>query len=98
MTKFEKWAADAADFGVETMKWGGLDSRRFYTSAGAGWEETCDNAHGGRDVSWAFRLRREEVKEKAPAKFLELLKADIQQGIDEKFDEQQWQSVLKWFD
>ena len=41
-------------FARDTAEWGGLDPYRYYTATRSGWEETCDNAHDGIDVSWAF--------------------------------------------
>jgi DNA-binding XRE family transcriptional regulator len=42
-------------FAKESAEWGGVDEHKFYTTTGSGeWEETCDNRHGGIDVSWAF--------------------------------------------
>jgi hypothetical protein len=49
----------------------GLDWCHSYTTDGdAGWVETCDNAHDGLDVSWAYGLYAKEIRAKAPAYLL----------------------------
>lgn len=77
-------------FSAETESWGGLDPYQHYTTTGSDWQESCDNASGGLDVSWAFRLSEEKIQALACGKFLELLTAELEQGIDEGWDAGQW--------
>ena len=50
-----KFLADSAD-------WAGLEPYTFYTTGHYryDWAETCDNAHGGLDLSWAFYATRDQ--------------------------------------
>ena len=57
-----KFAEDSKDWPADAV-----DSLEFVTHRSDGtYEETCDNGgEGGLDVSWAFKLTKEEVKQKA---------------------------------
>lgn len=54
--KFNDYLSACRQFSKDTAEWGALDSYKFYTTTGDGWEESCDNASGGIDVSWAFHV------------------------------------------
>ena len=42
-------------FAKDTAEWGGMQSGQMYTMQQDGtWTETCDNAHNGPSVAWAF--------------------------------------------
>lgn len=44
----------------ESKNWINIDSYKFYTCTGNvadDWEESCDNANGGLDISWAFKKK-----------------------------------------
>lgn len=62
-----------------------VNSLEFVTHRADGtYEETCDNGgEGGLDVSWAFHLNTEEVKQKALQNFSEEIKAIIGNIIEE---------------
>ena len=61
----------AIAFSKESQDWTGLPYRRYYTTDGnTGWKETCDNEHGGLNVSWAFHLKPDMIKQLAPARLL----------------------------
>lgn len=38
-------------FANETKDWKNLNEYAYYTTNGDGWEESCDNASGGIDIS-----------------------------------------------
>ncbi len=84
-------------FSSDTSDWSGLDNYSFYTTSGAGWEETSDNAHGGVDVKWAFHLSDEEIEMRAAEELFEKLMDNIQLGIDEEYDFEQMQSIVDSF-
>lgn len=53
---FGAYCECAVQFANDTRSWGDLDSRQLYTMREDGtWAETCDNAHGGPSVAWAWR-------------------------------------------
>lgn len=52
--KIKNYAEICKKFAAETAEWHRLPEGEFYTTLGKDWVETCDNAHGGFDVSWAF--------------------------------------------
>lgn len=64
-------------FSNDTAEWGGLDKYEFYTTNGADWKETPDNAHGGVDVSWAFHLPADEIEMRAAKELLEQLMNEL---------------------
>lgn len=58
-------------FAADTKDWAGLDSYKYYTATQNGnWEESCDNAHGGLGVDWAFLLSESNVMRFAPEWFI----------------------------
>lgn len=75
-----KFAEDSKDWPADVV-----NSLEFVTHRADGtYEETCDNGgEGGLDVSWAFHLNAEEVKQKALQNFSEEIKAIIGDIIEE---------------
>lgn len=68
------------NFADDTREWGWLPDDKFFTTGGSGengWSETSDNAHGGVDISWAYRCTAEEIEERAVEELLENLIMDI---------------------
>ena len=76
LAQAEAWAAAAPELaslptfvqykeGLETFlresaEWEELDRFRSYSVNRFGYYESCDNANGGLDVSWAFNAARED--------------------------------------
>ncbi len=52
----------AKNFSEETKAWGNLNEYAYYTTTGNSWEESCDNASGGIDISWAFHESAEKIE------------------------------------
>lgn len=50
------------NFSEETKAWGNLSEYAYYTTTGNSWEESCDNASGGIDISWAFHEDAEKIE------------------------------------
>lgn len=69
-------------FAKETKEWKSLNPYRYYLTNGYSWNETCDGNGGGLDVSWAFNMSNNKIKELAPQKFVNLVKEEIQTAID----------------
>lgn len=56
----QQYAAGISDFLQESRGWHDLDVYHFYSVCpDRGYYESCDNAYGGLDVSWAFHFRKE---------------------------------------
>lgn len=60
----------AKTFAAETQEWGNLNGYSFYTTTGDAWEESCDNASGGIDISWAFHESAEKIEKEAGQHFI----------------------------
>lgn len=73
----KNYAEICKSFSKDTSEWGGLDDFKFYTTDGASWEETSDNAHGGVDVSWAFHLPDDEIEMRSAEELLEQLMNEL---------------------
>lgn len=85
----------AKTFAAETQEWGNLNGYSFYTTTGDTWEESCDNASGGLDISWAFHEDSAAIEKEAGQHFIDEIAARLEQGIDEGWDADQLQEVLK---
>lgn len=98
----ESYEQSCLKFACETKDWGGLDTSRFFTTKENGeWEETCDNSHGGFDVSWCFHLSTIEIKERCRAEYNKLLKEEIENTLEQETILNDWsseetQQYLKW--
>lgn len=90
---------DCNDFARCSADWPDLDHRKPYiTTNGHGWQESCDNANGGIDVSWSFRLRADKVRAAAPQKFADAFTESLQLAIDDDArDPDQLQAIVDLF-
>ena len=73
------------NFAEDTYEWNSLPSPGFFTTGGSGengWSKTCDNDHGGIDVSWAFHCTEEEIEKQAVGKLLDYFMNDIENDTD----------------
>lgn len=93
------YSAICKDFSHATADWSELSDFKFYTTvAGHSWEETCDNAHGGIDVSWAFHLSDFEIEAQAGETLYDLLMNELNVAIDDGWDLSQIQALYETFD
>ena len=88
----EPYTAAAIKFAEDSKEWPAdvINSLEFVTHRSDGtYEETCDNgAEGGLDVSWAFKLSEEQVRENALQKFADEITSIFKSVIEEAaFDE-----------
>lgn len=83
------------NFSEETKAWGNLNEYAYYTTTGNSWEESCDNASGGIDISWAFHEDAEKIEKEAVQHLIDEIVDRLEQGIDEGWDAKQLQEVLK---
>ena len=67
----EEYMEICVRFAEDTKNDGDLDDGRFFVTYRGGWISSCDNAHGGVGVRWAFGKSEEEIRRLAPQKFLE---------------------------
>ena len=70
----EEYTKICLRFAEDTKNDGDLDDGRFFVTWRGGWTSSCDNAHGGVGVRWAFGKSAEEICRLAPQKFEELLR------------------------
>lgn len=96
--KVNEYTEVCKNFAAETKSWGALDHYKFYTTTGAGWEESCDNASGGIDVSWAFHQTAEKIEREAAQRFVDLLRDFVETGRDDKWSGEQWDYLLELLD
>lgn len=74
-------------FAVDTKDWAELDFYKYYTATQDGdWEESCDNAHGGLGVDWAFLLSESNVMRFAPEFFVRECRDKLISLIDNNVD------------
>lgn len=95
MINFKNYIMDAKKFSRDTSNLLELKDSKFYvTSKTSGWEESCDNAYGGVDVSWAFHETEEEIEKQAVGRLYEMLIDELQLAIDEEYGLDQIQTVI----
>lgn len=93
----KNYAEICKKFSYDTEEWGGLDGYKFYTTDGASWEETSDNAHGGVDVSWAFHLTDEEIEMRAAEELLEQLMNELNLADSDGWDSDSFKAIYDKF-
>lgn len=89
----------ALRFSTDSANWGSLDPYKFYTTGSLTthadwWAESCDNAVGGLDISWAFHESVDAIHAEAPQRFIDQISAQLEQLIDESADAQQLAALL----
>lgn len=96
---FQDYLNACLKFAKDTENWSWLDRSRWFTTNGGGdYEESCDNANGGIDVSWSFRLRAYKVRAAAPQKFADAFTESLQLAIDDDArDPDQLQAIVDLF-
>lgn len=95
--KYSEYLNGALQFARDSKKWGGMMSGKFYVTTGDNWLDSCDNAEGGLDISWAFHEKADDIRAAAPQHFINELVENVEQGLGEEFDEQQWKTTLDLF-
>lgn len=84
-------------FAADTIEWSRLPTHNFFTTSGDGWKETCDNAHGGLDVSWAFHLDEKRIEESAAEELFELLMEMVRLARDDEWDTEGYEYIYETF-
>lgn len=59
--------------------------------------EDSDHNQQGIDVSWAFHENEDFIRTHAPRHFLDSLVNQLEQGLDEGFDADQWRSLAETY-
>ena len=67
----EEYTEICIRFAEDTKNDCDLDDGRFFVTYRGGWMSSCDNAHGGVGVRWAFGKSEAEIRRLAPQKFFE---------------------------
>lgn len=85
-------------FAKESADWGDLDPRKWYYANNAGdLVEDYDHNQPGIDVSWAFHSDPMHIVDNAVTRFLYYLVNQLEQGLDEGFDTDQWRSLAETY-
>lgn len=95
--KYADYLKGALAFARDSQNWSAMPNDKFYITTGCDWDETCDNAEGGLDISWAFHEKADDIRAAAPQHFINELVENVEQGLGEEFDEQQWKATLDLF-
>lgn len=76
------------DFAEKSQDRLGIDRTQFYTTSvdEGGWRESCDNAHGGIAVDWAFKLSAEKVRELCPGEYAREILDLMRSMVDDECD------------
>lgn len=70
----------------------------YITTNGHGWQESCDNANGGIDVSWAFHQDPADIFDYAAQHFADSFTQLLQLAIDnDDRDPDQLQAIVDLF-
>lgn len=94
----KRYAEICKSFSRETEDWSYLPDEKFYTTDGSfDWKESSDNAHGGIDVSWAFKLSDIEIDYAAAERLFELLMEEIQLAVSDEWEPDQLELTLEKF-
>lgn len=90
---------DCNDFARCSADWPDLDHRKPYiTTNGHGWQESCDNANGSIDVSWAFHQDPADIFDYAAQHFADSFTQRLQLAIDnDDRDPDQLQAIVDLF-
>lgn len=93
----EEYIICCKHFAHDTEGWGGLADCKFYTTDGVGcWDESCDNAHGGLDIAWAFHCTDAEIESDAKWRYDSELEQELNDALDDRdFDLQQWHATFE---
>lgn len=94
---YNEYLSASIDFARDTKNWSRLDSSKYYTTSNTGWRDTCDNAHGGLDVSWAFRLRAQEVRDQCPGMYARAILDLVRTCLDNDCDSDTMYDILDDF-
>ncbi len=68
----EEYTEICLRFAEDTKNDADLDEGRFFVTYRGGWISSCDNAHGGIGLRWAFGKSEAEIRRLAPIKYAEL--------------------------
>ena len=81
---YDEYLNACLKFAKDTKTWSWLDGSRWFTTNGGGdYEESCDNANGGINVAWAYKMNPDEVRKYAPQKFMDCCVEFLQLSIDD---------------
>ena len=95
---FNDYQLACVKFSKDTQDWSALESGKFYTTLGNGWNESCDNADGGIDVSWAFWKNGWDAVQDAREWYQHEYDAMCQLADDDKWDAEQREYIKRTFE
>ena len=93
---FENYVKSCKQFAADTAEWGDTEFSKHYTTVEpCGWAETCDNAHGGMYINWAFHMDESKIEKCAELEYTYQITRDAKQLLYEDGDLHQWQAFIK---
>lgn len=94
--KYNEFLKSVKRFSEETAKWSELPGGTFYTTEEPyGWKETCDNEHGGLDVSWAFKMSEKDIEKNAPQEYVDQLLNELENlTLDNDFEKDEILEII----
>lgn len=76
LMSLDEYESACRKFAADTRDWDALEPYQFYTTNGPrDWKASCDNAHGGLDLTWAFHQTQRDIYNLAPGRMIEQLQA-----------------------
>ena len=94
----KEYTERAIQFAKDTKEWGHLDEFSHYTTGQwEDWKETSDNAHGGIDLSWAFHENKKFKTKKEAEYFIKNLLDEVQCGVDDEWNCEDFQATINRF-
>ena len=81
---YDEYLNACLKFAKDTENWSWLDGSRWFTTNGGGdYEESCDNANGGIDVAWAYKMDSDKVRKYATQEFMDCCTNFLQLAMDD---------------
>lgn len=91
----KEYATICKKFSADTSEWLELDNYKHYRTCGrSDWYDSCDAAHGGIDVSWAFHKSDSNIDKFAESWFMYSISELIKLGRDDGWMDEQWDAVI----
>lgn len=88
------------NFSRDSEPWLRKDDCSFYVTRGddSDWTESADNACGGISVEWAFHLSENEIDERGPEEYAQVILEEFAVLRENECDEEGWEKSLKFFE
>lgn len=95
---FDNYLDACKRFREDSRDWSALETGKHYTTTGEGWVESCDDADGGIDVSWAFWQNGWNVDEEARSRYDAAYRDMLRLADDDEWDAEQRRFISELFE